>query len=290
MASLVYRSVKGTKLTKDEGDANLIAINDELVTATGKTNVHTYYHFHGFAGNQFLGDGKFFDIANINHGVRGANLSDSQMFSNNGYITSINPGVGTEASSIYIPNLNFDYAAGEKLIVWWLGVGTPEAADAIIMGDGYGTAAGEHGWRLRMKTTGMFDLALWGDTQANSGSSHAAVFDGTLHSLAFAFDGAAKTHGMWSDEVHHTTFGSALSAFGSGVAFDTKNSNTVNLGTSRPAAVASSAVGDGAELKTRAFVIIRLPVSATMPSVATLTNVFQQLRTNPGKPVLAGAF
>lgn len=291
MATLISRMTKGGPLSLEEYDANNDALNAELEIATGKTNVHPYYHFHGFAGNQVAGDGKFFCLATgINHGERGANLSDAQMFGTAGYVSTVDPAGGVADSTIHIPNLNFDYAGGEKLIVWWLGSGIPEGADAIVMGDGYSTTDGERGWRMRMKTTGMFDLALWGTTQSNSGSSHAAVFDGTLHSLAFAFDGSAKTHGMWCDEVHHTTFGSSLASFGTGVAFDTKNSNTVNIGASRPAAAASGSAGDGAALKTRALVIIRLPVSYTMPSVATLTTVFQQLRVNPGKLILAGAF
>lgn len=253
------------------------------------TTVFPYYHFHGFAGNQTAGDGKFFDLSGINHGVRGANLSDANMFATAGYVSTVDPASGVADSTIHIPNLNFDYASGEKLIVWWMGQGTPEAADTIIMGDGYSTTEGQRGWRLRMKTTGAFDLSLWGASQVSSGSSHATVFDGTLHSLAFAFDGSAKTHGMWCDEVHHTSFGSALSSFGGGASILTTNSNTVNIGASRPAAAASSSVGDGAAIKTRALVIIRLPVSYAMPTVATMTTLFQQLRANPGKLILASA-
>src|SRR5690606_759564 len=137
---------------------------------------------------------------------------------------------------------------------------------------------------------GKYDLALYGDTSGFSGPSHAAVFDGTLHSLAFAFDGTAKMHGMWSDEAHPATFGPLYGPFGSRRSFDTKNRNILHLGCPRPAPAASGSAGDGAALKTRALVIMRLPASYLMPSVGQLTTVLQQLRANPAKLILASAF
>ena len=260
-----------------EGDAESIDLN----------MTHPYYHFHGFAGNQVAGDSNFFDLAAGNHGLRGAHLSDASAFATPGYISTVDPGAGAADSTIHIPSINFDYAGGEKLIVWWLGAGTPEGASVPVMGDGYSTAAGQHGWRVRMLPDGRFDLALWGAAQGSSGSSNTAVFDGTLHSLAFCFDGAARLHGMWADGAYHAAFGSSYSGFGSGTAFDTTSSNTVNIGSSRPA---SAATTDGAAIKTRALVIIRLPATHIMPSVATLTEVFKQLRANPGRLLQAAAF
>lgn len=249
--------------------------------------IHPYYHFHGFAGNQFAGDSKFFDLTGINHGIRGANLSDAQMFADSGYVSTVDPAPGATDSAIRIPAINFDYAGGEKLIVWWLGAGIPEGADVPVMGDGYGTGSVQHGWRLRMKADGKFDLALWGDIQENSGPSHTVVFDAALHSLAFAFDGTARAHGMWVDEIHHASFGSSLASFGGGAVIDTRSSNTVNVGASRPA---SASTTDGAAIKTRALVLIRLPAAYSMPSVATLSMLFGQLRANPAKLILASAF
>lgn len=89
-------------------------------------SIHPYYHFHGFAGNQIAGDSKFFDMSAGNHGVRGANLSDAGMFATAGYMSTVNPKVGVADSTIHIPPINFDYAGGERLIVWWLGAATPE--------------------------------------------------------------------------------------------------------------------------------------------------------------------
>lgn len=288
MATLVSRITKGGPLSLEEYDANNDALNTELEAATAKTTVHPYYHFHGFAGNQVAGDGRFFDLAGINHGVRGDNLSDSQMFASAGYVSTVNPTGGAEDSTIHIPTLNFDHAGGEKLIVWWLGSGAPEGADCPIMGDGWSTTAGERGWRIRMKTNGKFDVALWGATQGNSDSSAGTVFDGTLHSLAVVWDGEAKTYGLWYDETYH--YSTVLVPFNPSTTFDTTTIGTVNVGASRPASAASGSAADGAALKTRALVILRLPNGYAMPTVATFTTVFQQLRANPGKLILAGAF
>ena len=244
-----------------------------------------YCYFHGFAGQQIVGDPKFYDLAGSNHGVFGANLSNANAWATAGYVSTIDPTGGATDSVIRIPALNFDYAGGEKLIVWWLGYATPEGSDVAMLGDGSATTTAK-GVRLRMKTTGKYDLSLFGATQGFSGDSDGAVFDGTLHSLGFAFDGAAKTHGLWSDDVYHPSMGSVLQTFSSSTAFDTTNSNTFNIGSPFPASASSTT---GAATKTRAMCIYRLPANETMLTVAEITALFQQLRANPSKLALATA-
>lgn len=284
--SIVYRASKGSKLTPEEGDANFRSLADGVDDATGKINIFPYYHFHGFAGNQFAGDSKFFDLAGINHGVRGANLADATMFANATFVTTANPAGATLDTAIRIPSLNFDYAAGEKLIVWWLGKATPEASDFAMMGDGTSTAAGLHGVQARVKSTGKMDIIVIGNEAKYSGSTTGTPFDGTLHSMAWALDGQAKTHCMWVDEVVSYSGEIGFSAFGGGVAVDTKTSNRFNIGQAKDA----PGELDGGVVQTRALAIIRLPATYTMPGASTLTGVFQSLRANPGKPVLSGAF
>lgn len=249
--------------------------------------VHPYYHFHGFAGNQIAGDSKFFDLSGGNHGVRGANLSDAQMFASPGYVSTLDPIAGATDSTIHIPAINFDYDRGEKLIIWWFGSASPEAADVPFLGDGYGTAEGQHGFRVRIKTNGKFDMALWGATQGFSGTSSGTPFDGTSHSMALCIDGQSQKWGAWTDEVYEPSFGSELWPFNPGKSFDTKSSNTLNIGSSYPASANNAA---GIAVKTRALVILRLPSAAAMPPPATLTAVFEQLRANAGKLIVASAF
>lgn len=283
------RHGKGSLLNLDPAtEAQLIAFGAaDTDTGQVEAQANPHYHFHGFAGNQTVGDEKFFDLSGVNHGIRGVNLSDAQMFASPGYASTVDPIAGATDSTIHIPNINYDYNGGEKLIVWWLGTATPEAADVPVLGDGYGTAPDQRGWRLRMTSDGKFDLALWGQTSGYSQRSDAPVFvNGELHSLAFVFNGADRTYGMWCDNVYQIAFGTVLQPFIQSTAFDTLSSNTVNIGAAAPAGAASLA---GAAIKTRALVIMRLPPTYPMPTVATLTLLFQQLRSSPGKLVLASA-
>lgn len=284
MADLVYRDVKGAKLTKEEGDLNLRAINNELVTATSKTTPHPYYHFHGYAGGQTIDDSQFIDMSGINHAFRGANLSVSQLWTTNaGYASTIDPASGTGDSVLRIPNLNFDYAGGEKLIIWWLGKVTAEGATARMMGDGYGTTAGQWGFRVHLGADGKIQFVI-NDAAELYSSIPSVSISGRLASFAIALDGQGKRFGMWIDEAYMLSEGTYTS-FGAS-AIDTRNSNTFNIGTSFAAGAGSSGIATA----TRALAILRLPTGYTMPSVGTLTSVFQQLRSNPGKLILAGAF
>lgn len=265
-------------------------ITQKVTIVAGTSNVVTaaaspYYYFHGFAGTQLLGDPKFYDIAAGNSGSFGANLSNANAWANAGYVSTVDPVGGTADSVIRIPSINFDYSGGEKLIVWWLGAITPEGADVAMMGDGTATTTGFHGIRVRAKTTGKFDIAMYGATSTFSGASDGVVFDGTLHSFAFCFDGANKTHGLWSDEVYQAAFGSAYGLFSGGTDFDTKTSNTFNIG----AASGAPGTTDGIAVKTRALVIMKLPASMIIPNVATMTNIFKQLRANPSKLISSSA-
>lgn len=121
---------------------------------------HPRYHFHGYAGDQITGDSKFFDRTALgNHGVRGANLSEAQMFANAVYMSTIDPVGGATDSVIRLPNLNFDFLGGEKMIAYWLGKVTPEGTDQPVFGDG--GSAKSPGFRAICKTTGKLQIALY---------------------------------------------------------------------------------------------------------------------------------
>jgi len=123
-------------LVQNSTDTNISVSN-----LTGFYGASDAYYFHGFAGDQINGDPKFYDKSGAqNHGSFGANLSNLNAWSNDFYVSTVNPTGGSTDSVIRLPALNFDYSAGEKLIVWWLGIITPEGADASWMGDGFGTS------------------------------------------------------------------------------------------------------------------------------------------------------
>ncbi len=280
--TLIFRDTKGSNLTPTEGDANLRALAKAVDAAGGATTVHPYYHFHGYAGDQLPDDTKFNDMSGINHASRGANLSISQLWTTNaGYASTIDPASGATDSVLRIPNLNYDYASGEKLIVWWLGKVTAEGSAARMMGD-----AQTAGWRIALNTSGTWQLTLSGPVTEAYASSSPSSISGALNSIAFAVDGAARKYGKWTNELYQFGTGD-YQAFSVGDALDTKNSNTVNMGTSFPASASSTS---GIATATRALAILRLPASYPMPSVGTLTSVFLQLRSNPGKLILSSAF
>lgn len=246
--------------------------------------ISPYYHFHGFAGGQFAGDPKFFDLAGANHGNFGAHLSVSAAWTNAGYVSTVDPETGALDSVIRMPALNFDYAAGEKLIVWWHGACTPEGASVAMMGDGVQSAI--PGWRVRADPSGKFNVGTHSPTREDyTVNSDGTVFDGTPHSFAFVLDGQNRRHGMWSDEVYQSAFAGQYAAFSGFAEADTRTSATVSIGTARPAPGNTS----GIAVQTRALVILRLPPSVALPSVQTMTDLFTQLRANPGRLIRAGA-
>lgn len=249
--------------------------------------INSYYHFHGFAGDQFSGDSKFYDKAAGNHGSFGANLSLAQAWATAGYVSTVEPVAGAVDSVIRIPSLNFDYSGGEKLIVWGLGAITPEGADASLMGDCPFAQANTGGVRVRAKANGKMDVVLFGAGSVGrySGQSTAVPFDGALHSYAFALDGTTKKYGIWVDEAYEPVFGPDYSVFSAGQDADTRNPGTWNIGAASPAPGGT----EGMATRHRALVILRMPASAEMPSVATLTSLFKQLRANPGRLIAEGA-
>lgn len=259
----------------NEGDAETVASMD---------SAHPYYHFHGFAGDQIDGDSMFYDKAASNHAVRGANLSNAQLWATAGYASTVDSTGPAPDPVLRIPAIDFDYAGGEKLIIWWLGKCTPEAGYEAFTGDGY--SSGQRGWSIRVTPTGKVQPMLYGVTTGFGGVSAATAFDGTLRDLGVVLDGQNKKYCVWVDGAVDTNFGSDYIVFDNGSAFDTKSTNTVNLGSSTPAPGGTLGIATA----TRAYVILRLPASYSVPAIADVTAAFRQLRANPGKLLLASAF
>ena len=261
--------------------------NKSAVSA--QTSPHPRYHFHGFAGDIISGDGKFFDRSPLgNHAVRGANLSEANMLANAGYVSTVDPVGGSADSVLRIPNLNFDYAGGEKLIMYWLGKATAEGASVRGLGDGYGTSY--PGFATIFYSTGGLQVVLSDGTgQYFSANTVETPFDGNLHSISVVLDGEGRRIGIWVDEVIVAYLGGAYGTFSGGASVDTRNSNTFNIGGVHSAAtIGASPLGIATQ--TRALHILRLGASDPLPSITTMTQVFTQLRADPSKPILGGAF
>ena len=258
--------------------------NKSAVSA--QTSPHPRYHFHGWAAENITGDSKFFDRSGMgNHAVRGANLSEANMLANAGYVSTVDPAGGATDSALRIPNLNFYNAGGEKLIIIWYGKATPEGTDQPLIGDG--GSATYPGFRIICKTTGVLQIGMYdsGGGTDFSGTSTSVPFDGNLHSFCAVIDGQNKKYAFWVDEALDASMSGAYGNFAlSGR--DTRNSNTLNIGQGSPAAAASSF---GMATQTRALHVLRLGASDPIPSIATMTQVLQQLRPDPSKPILGGA-
>lgn len=260
-----------------------VEIGDDTSDPTS-ADVHPYYHFHGYAGGQVAGDGKFFDLSGINHGIRGTNLSDAQMFTTAGYVSTVDPASGLTDSVIRIPSINFDYNSGEKLIVYWLGKVTAEASQQHIIGDGYSTSV--RGWGITSTSAGKLQVIMSGASQGYSGTSSTTLFDGALHSFGVIMDGENRQYSVWSDDALDANFVNGYLSFNSGNDYDVASTSTVNIGAASPSPGGTSGIATA----TRALVIMRLPASYAAPAISDLTDAFKQLRTNPGKLILASAF
>lgn len=192
---------------------------------------------------------------------------------------------GTD-SSLRLPSLNFDYSGGEKLLVWWLGKVATPASTVQMMGDG--SSSTYPGLNVRVTNTGKWQLNLIdGTNNVFSGTSVATAGDGALHSFGFMIDGSAKQYGAWTDSIYDVNLGTAYATLGSGVAVDTRTSNTFNVGTALPAAALSTI---GTIVQTRALMIMRMPATVVTPTIPSVTLLFQQLCANPGILVTNSAF
>ena len=263
-----------------------VAATRALVSGDGNVLVHPRTHFQGAAALQTSGDAVFYDLAAGNHGVFGANLSRAQAWASAGFVATIDPVGGSTDSVIRIPALNFDYIGGESLLVLWSGQVTPEGADTTVMGTSYGSPVS--GVRVRCKTTGQLDFALYQAGGANAFSSATTnsaagkpFVAGETHSFAFWVNGIARTHAVWVDG----TINVAEAAFGAGVAIDTKTANTWNIG----AGSASPGGTEGTGTKTNALAILRFAATDALPTIAEISAVAAQWRAAPHRTILPGA-
>lgn len=246
--------------------------------------IHPHYHFHGFAGDQVADDPAFYDKATGNHALRGLHLPSSSLWATPGYASTLDPVAGATDPVLRIPPINFDYAGGEKLILWMLGKWTPDRADVAMVGDGSSTV--QRGWHISTRADGRLQPVLYGETIGYGGSGSSVPFDGGLHDFGVVIDGQNRKYCHWVDGEVDRNFASGYISFYAGTNFDTRSTNTVNIGS----AIAAPGSMSGIRTMVRACVILRLPSNYATPQAAILTSTFRQLRANPGKLILASAF
>lgn len=279
---------------------SILSSGEAVVTGSALTYLQalinrSYNFFHGFAGNQLLGDQVFYDMSgNNNHAVPGANINKGagagQMFGNAGYLTSATPTGGATNTCFRAPSLNFNYLGGEKILVHLEGLMATPAANTNILGDGYGTPSNQRGIALASTNTGKSYIAVYGSVARVGNATTLAPFDGTFHSVSFYLDGTTRQYGMWVDGGYDVFYAGEYKPFYQVDNLDTLNSNTFNMGATYPAPGTTTQPIGGNAIQLRCVSIYRFPASFPQPSVATLTSAINSLITNPDRPILPTQF
>ena len=255
---------------------------------TQNPSPHRRYFFHGCAALQTNQDSKFKDMVAGNHGVFGANLSVANAWANyaGGYISTADPAGGATDSVIRIPGPNYDYLAGEGLLLFWAGQITPEGADSSIMGTSHGTSA--NGLRIRCSTTGRLSFALH-DTAPTSLFSISTTdtvagkpfVSGEYHTFAVWINGATRKCSFWVDGVINIDD----QIISSSNPCNTLSSGTWNIG----AASQSGGTTEGTAVKTYAFAGLKFPATDVLPVPSDITAIAFAFNNDPSKLILNGA-
>lgn len=198
----------------------------ELVNSTG-------YHFAGIATDHINTVNRWYDFSGMgNDAVSQASITAAATWANPGYCTIPDP-VGTTAL-MELPALNFDYAGGESLFIFWRGFATPEAADYPMMGDsGQGTGTYGKGISLFCKATGKMQLRLYNaaGTAFGGGDTSTTVFSPTVeNTFAVCLDGVTRTYCYWANGMREPAFASNFLSFSGGPSIDTVSGRTFKLG------------------------------------------------------------
>ncbi len=253
--------------------------------AFGGTGPHPRYFLHVYAGDVGPDSLVVPDISGFgNHGRLGANLSLAESRAVAGYLTTDTPVGGSTDACIRFPNLNFDYASGEGLFVFWMGKMAAPGGSTSWLGDG---AAALAGVQFRAKANGRFDIAACdGSARSFSVETTTVIADGGLHSFACAIRGSDRKYAMWADGLLTVAAFDQWSNLGGGESRDTRNSRVFSLGSSSHTSFVST---DGIACSTRALAVLRFAVGDVMPSLAKLTQVVNALIATPNRLIARGA-
>lgn len=238
-----------------------------------QSKISAGYHCHVFAGSSANGDGLIPDVSgNGNNATFNTNMTKALCWATPGYAST---DVAGAYRTFLLPVLNFDYAAGESMIIVWKGRGTAPAAFKGIIADSEGSS--DKGFAVRVDSSGKIQSYL------SDGSGHFADLSTTVlveptitHSYAIAIDGVAKKYEQHEDGVVTRS----LIALGDGTtAYDTRTAKPVKLGTQDAFSTAANTVA----LSTQALVILRGRVGKGLPS--NYRSLMQQIARCPDRLV-----
>lgn len=214
------------------------------------------YFCHLWAGSSSNGDGVVPDISgNQSNATFHTNMTKALAWATAGFAST---DTGGAYRTFLLPALNYDYAAGESLIIVWKGRGTAPATSKGIVADSEGSS--DSGFAVRVDAEGKIQSYLSdGSGHFTDVSTNVLVEPTITHTYAIAIDGVAKKYEVHEDGVVVRS----LIALGDGTtAYDTKTVKPVKLGTQDSFSTAANTVA----LSTQALVILRGRVGRGLPT------------------------
>lgn len=246
------------------------------------------YHYAGWARDQIATATKLFDQSgNGNDAALQAGVSAATAWATAGLFTMPNPTGTTDLAEI--PTLDFDYAGGETLLLFWRGFATPEGSDMPLLGDtGDGSATTRQGLNLICTSAGKMKFWLRDSAGAlsASGTSTSTCFEAAVeHTLAVCLDGLTRKYAFYVDGVRESAFVPNFLTFASGATPDTISGRTLKLGGSGRV---SGGVQDGIASQTRALHVLRRAIGLGAPT--GIDDIVANLHRDPTRLVSAEAW
>lgn len=246
------------------------------------------YHYAGWSRDQIATTAKLFDQSgNGNDAALQAGVSAATAWATAGLFTMPNPTGTTDLAEI--PTLDFDYAGGETLLLFWRGFATPEGSDMPLLGDtGDGSATTRQGLNLICTSAGKMKFWLRDSAGAlsASGTSTATCFEAAVeHTLAVCLDGLTRKYAFYVDGVRESAFVPNFLTFASGATPDTISGRTLKLGGSGRV---SGGVQDGIASQTRALHVLRRAIGLGAPT--GIDDIVANLHRDPTRLVSAEAW
>lgn len=246
------------------------------------------YHYAGWSRDQIATTTKLFDQSgNGNDAALQAGVSAATAWATAGLFTMPNPTGTTDLAEI--PTLDFDYAGGETLLLFWRGFATPEGSDMPLLGDtGDGSATTRQGLNLICTSAGKMKFWLRDSAGAlsASGTSTATCFEAAVeHTLAVCLDGLTRKYAFYVDGVRESAFVPNFLTFASGATPDTISGRTLKLGGSGRV---SGGVQDGIASQTRALHVLRRAIGLGAPT--GIDDIVANLHRDPTRLVSAEAW
>ena len=283
--SLITMSEDGTSLVSGDGTTyGPISEIANIAAIRGSDG----YHYAGWSRDQIATTAKLFDQSgNGNDAALQAGVSAATAWATAGLFTMPNPTGTTDLAEI--PTLDFDYAGGETLLLFWRGFATPEGSDMPLLGDtGDGSATTRQGLNLICTSAGKMKFWLRDSAGAlsASGTSTATCFEAAVeHTLAVCLDGLTRKYAFYVDGVRESAFVPNFLTFASGATPDTISGRTLKLGGSGRV---SGGVQDGIASQTRALHVLRRAIGLGAPT--GIDDIVANLHRDPTRLVSAEAW